>query len=246
MNILNRKTKFFVFSDVHGNATQLKNSMANAGFDPDDPTHVAISCGDNFDRGCENKEVFKYLQGLKRVILIKGNHEDMLERTLERGTLGISEQMSGLDTTITEFFGSRSIDEYGVIRNDRFISDKLIEFTSSMLDFFETKNYIFVHGWIPVSTKSDVKGRLWETASCRSWQRARLMGWPQMYSLGLTVNGKTIVCGHRSASYGIRFCKEDNRKSQYDPYFDDGIIAIDGFTMISGQVNVVVIEDEWI
>ena len=54
---------------------------------------------------------------------------------------------------------------------------------------------------------------------------------------------KTIVCGHRFARYGYLF--DSARSSECDDNFrGNRVIAIDGATVNSKQVNVLVIDDE--
>ena len=80
--------KYFVFADVHGFYSILKNELDNAGFDVNNEDHMLISIGDNFDRGPENYEMFLFLKEMKeknKIILIKGNHEDLFMDMLRKG-----------------------------------------------------------------------------------------------------------------------------------------------------------------
>ena len=80
--------KYFVFSDIHGFYSILKEELDKKGFDVNDENHMLISIGDNFDRGKENYHMFKFLKEMKqknKIILIKGNHEDLFMDMLKRG-----------------------------------------------------------------------------------------------------------------------------------------------------------------
>lgn len=59
---------------------------------------------------------------------------------------------------------------------------------------------------------------------------------------------KTVVCGHRTASYGHcmyeRKGSEFGEDADFSPYYADDIIAIDACTAVSGKMNCIVIEDE--
>ena len=57
--------KYFVFADVLGFYSILKNELDNAGFDVNNEDHMLISIGDNFDRGPENYEMFLFLKEMK-------------------------------------------------------------------------------------------------------------------------------------------------------------------------------------
>ena len=74
----------FAVSDIHGHYTALMNALGVAGFDENNENHIFVSCGDLFDRGRENAEVYDFVKKLQRKILIKGNHEDGLVRILKR------------------------------------------------------------------------------------------------------------------------------------------------------------------
>ena len=129
----------------------------------------------------------------------------------------------------------------------------------NMVNYFETKNYIFVHSWIPVINKDDLpahytKGRNfefdpdWRNASQSEWDAA-MWGNPfDMAERGLLPD-KTIVFGHWHCSTG--WAKAEGRSefgddAKFDPYYSDGYIGIDACTAYSGQSNVLVIEDEFL
>ena len=69
--------KYFVVSDIHSFAKELKQALRSAGFDKRNKNHTLIVCGDVFDRGSETMKVYKFLSSIpkKRCILIRGNHE---------------------------------------------------------------------------------------------------------------------------------------------------------------------------
>ena len=76
--------KFFVFSDCHGYANELKDALNHAGFDPNNQEHWLIGVGDYLDRGRKPQEVIDFLMGLDRVKLVKGNHNLLLTECISR------------------------------------------------------------------------------------------------------------------------------------------------------------------
>ena len=67
-----------------------------------------------------------------------------------------------------------------------------------------------------------------------------------MYNAPSRIPDKTIVCGHRTTTYGWRF--DPARKPEDSSiFFGDGVIALDALTVRSGRVNVLVLEEavEW-
>lgn len=241
---MSKKTKMFAVSDIHGHATLLKLALDKAGFEPDNPDHLFIGCGDYFDKGVENRQVLRYLEGLPRKVLVRGNHEDMLARILREGYIDYYDVYNGTDITATQFFGKRNTDEYGVIDIKNSVYRRINGFLEQTVDFFETQGYIFIHGWLPTTGTSEPRIYTpdWRKAPKKTWEYARFSEWQEMYARGLTVEGKQIVCGHRPTLYGRMFDKT-RAKNDCGIFYGDGMIALDGCTVQSGVINVLVIED---
>ena len=236
------KKKLFVVTDVHGHYTMLMQKLREAGFDKDNEEHLLISLGDHFDRGGESPEVLRFFRSLKRKVLIRGNHEDLLELVLSRGYLGDTDFKNGTDKTIRSLYGKDAIDHRGVLDVDGSF-DGVRSFMNGMADYFESKNYIFTHGWIPfhVEEQSFVLDPCWRTGTLGDWKRARFVGWEEAYPAALP--SKTLVCGHHPCAYGAGFdpCR---RWGDYSPFYGKNLIALDASTANTGQMNVLVLEDE--
>ena len=73
--------KMFVVSDVHGFYDEMKLALDDAGFDRNNPDHFFISLGDLLDRGPQAAKCLEFVMGLnpERRVLIRGNHEDLME-----------------------------------------------------------------------------------------------------------------------------------------------------------------------
>ena len=238
--------KIFAFSDIHGHYTGLIHALEKAGFDSTNTDHMLICCGDCFDRGSENRAVLDYLANLPRKILIKGNHEDILERVIDRRCLDSTDVYNGTDMTVKEFFGEDSVDKYGRIDLSESACDVelLKNFIGSMYDFFETEHHIFTHAWLPI-IENDGHPILHpdkEHAENNLWQEARYTEWFTAYSHGLTVDEKTIVCGHR-ASYNAYRIDDSRSPEDYTMYCAHGIVALDSATIRTKNINVYVTDD---
>ena len=75
--------KYYVVADVHGFCSILKDALNEKGFFNDEEPHKLIVCGDLFDRGGEAIEIQNFILELlekDEVILIKGNHEELLKQ----------------------------------------------------------------------------------------------------------------------------------------------------------------------
>lgn len=234
--------KYFVVSDVHGFYKEMCEALDAAGYDPTNPSHWLISCGDNFDRGPENFKVMWYFLRQPRCILVRGNHEDLLDYACTEG-ISMRDYPNGTVDTIEELGASAT-------RLDWTMNDKMDltfkrtrGFFDRMINFYETKNYVFVHGWIPsLKLYPD-----WRKAPTSAWEKAR---WENPFKAAKNngnKTGKILVHGHwtNSEYWAI---KENRSKYEDDAKFDivyhDNCIGLDACTALTHKVNVLVIEDE--
>lgn len=190
--------------------------------------------------------------------------EDMVDRNnysshdVSNGTIrtlaGL--QLSEMDENIVRILFHEAIMNY-----DR----RWDELRSSMLPYYEIGKYIFVHGWIPVKTKDTpeaynyfghcVANSLydpnWRNSNEFTFQEARWLNGMEFANAGIIEPNKTIVCGHWHCSYGNArkkypgkseiFYKEkefdSSEQDLFEPYYGNGIIAIDACTALSKKCN---------
>ena len=233
--------KLFAVSDVHGHYSEMMAALRAAEFDPTNNEHIFISCGDLFDRGSENREVYEFVSALPRKILIKGNHEDILSAVLERGWLTDTDVDNGTGVTVRQLLGADSVDADWCI-DTAACSEKIAElrrFTASMLNFYEFGDYVFTHGWLPVvfSGRYPSVDPNWRDVSPDEWVEARLQEWQQFYDVGAVLDGKVIVCGHRPSRMGGTF-DPSREPDDSSIFYGNGMIVLDAGTVRSGRVNV--------
>ena len=229
--------KLFVVSDVHGHYTILRNALDRSGFDKENENHVLLCCGDYFDRGNENVEVLNFFEGLERKILLRGNHEDMLLKLLTTGKIHPHQFINGTRQTLDNFFGDYSIDSSELrvdFGGNTDAIQKLRRFIETTVDYYETKDYVFVHGWLP---KPDLKN-----ATAEDWIKARCDSWLRNYNGERPLADKTLICGHVPT-----FCAEHlniTPATEGDTaFYGNGLIALDAGTADSGKINVLVLEE---
>ena len=242
--------KFFVVSDIHSFYTPLKKALDDSGFDSNNKDHWLVVCGDAFDRGDESFEVLRLLMGLERKVLVRGNHDELLEECCKRRFPLWHDFNNGTKKTIDEIGGSGE----GIPFDEccKITLDETAAYRGLLKNYFETKNYIFVHSWIP-TTSQNKYDRNWRRATDRRWKKAM---WPNPFYLaqdGLNKTGKTIVFGHWHCSLGHSLdahgeIGEFEPRAIWEPYKNEqqGIIGIDRCTAHTGKVNVLVLEDEFL
>lgn len=252
--------KFFVTSDIHSFYTPLKKALDEAGFNPNDENHYLVVCGDVFDRGNESKEVLRFLMGLERKILIKGNHDILLEELCMRELPYSYDSHNGTKRTVLDLGGTGSFDE-----RCRTTWNKTAAYRNLLVNYFETQNYIFVHSWIPTNVEYDSSASKpwyqvgkkftwmedWRNANDVEWEEAMWDNPFVRYFEGLNQTGKTIVFGHWHCSAGYVLdsnseVSEFGADACWEPWYNHGVIAIDRCTAHTGEVNVLVLEDEFL
>ena len=135
--------KIFAIGDIHGCLGKLTQLIQNINADPQNDTIVFI--GDYIDRGSTGREVVDYVIRLKaeykNVICLLGNHEYMFLRYLD----GLDEELylsNGGKATL--FAYAISLLDTPQERRDK-VPPQHLEFFKSLLPFYETQNYLFVH-----------------------------------------------------------------------------------------------------
>ena len=237
----------FAVSDVHGHYTELIAALEQAGFDRDCEEHIFVSCGDLFDRGRENGQVYAFVKSLPRKVLIRGNHEDFLGDILERGSILDMDVGNGTDVTVEQLLGESVPDAWGNLDREACAAEirELTAFLDSMVHYYEAGEYIFTHGWLPTVFEERYP-RVdpdWKNASASDWRWAHQSEWQQYYGAGAVLVGRTIVCGHRPAYMGYYF--DPARANDCNEiFFGQGMIALDAHTVRSGRVNVLAVSLE--
>lgn len=254
------KKKLFVVSDIHSFYEPIIEALDNAGFDKNNEQHYLIVCGDAFDRGPNSVEVLQFLMSLDRKILVKGNHDILFTDLCNRGFPQYYDLSNGTVTTIETLGGGVNDNSFKDCCDIAFARTQ--SFRDSLVNYFETEKYIFVHSWIPTDRKSalnpsDKWNKIishkylenWRQASNAEWDEA-MWGNPfELAKLGLNQTGKTIVFGHWHCS--AAWAEEEERSefgpdAEWSPYYGKGIIGIDRCTAHTGEVNVLVLEDNFI
>lgn len=259
--------KYFIFSDVHGYYSMLKEELLKYGYDENNEEHMLISLGDNFDRGPENFKMYEFLKEMKekkKIILVKGNHEDLFLDMLYKGYATHIDERNGTYKTLIEFiskyFDGDSYDMFYYNAKDVYYKlrdEGILDFFYDMKDYYETKKYIFTHAFIPIDENEFKYKKDWRDSTKDEFKSSRWKNGIQMsIDFGFNEPGKKIVIGHYHTSYGhVRkdfpnksvFAQRDlefSNDANFGIYEDDFIIAIDACTNFSIKMNILVVEDE--
>ena len=234
--------RYFIISDIHGYYSVLKEELDKQGFDKYKDT--LISLGDNFDRGDENWEMYRFLSTLPNVILIRGNHEDCLVDMIQRGyPEGHDEHNKTINTAI-EIMKHYDLTNYYDIQ--ALMNTEFYRWLTSDIwkDYIEFDNLILTHSTIPNTNFPTFKDSRWANPIINR------------------VNNKILICGHWFAYLAKKeynkdvdrddeialYCginlPEHKLKYFYEPYIDKDLIMIDACTPLTKKCNVLVYDDK--
>lgn len=228
----------FAISDVHGFYQPLIDALDEAGFDRNNPDHWLIGCGDYVDRGRQPGQVLHFLSELPRKVLVRGNHEDLLVKCCLRTQPTHNDYSNGTAQTIIDIGGGHN----GFDADCKITLDAVSPIFDSMVDYFETENYVFTHSAIP-------EAKDWRNAPHTDWEDAR---WPnpfKMATMGILPAPKTLVFGHwhtSAARHLFHNRPEYGKDADFSIYYSKRFIGIDGCTALTGKCNVLVVEDEFL
>lgn len=239
--------KYFVCADIHGYYNEWIKALDEKGFDINDNNHKVIICGDLFDRGHQPKEIINFILSHKdKFILIRGNHEDLMQDMIDRNKNNAEDLSNGTADTIVDLYPEWMISEFDLKKIAK--ETKLQEILDSCIDYYETENYIFVHGWIPIIENCYLYDSKWRNAKPERWKEARWQNPVEMLRYEIFEPNKTIVCGHWHCSalwhekYPDKY-EEFGPKENFEPFITKNIIAIDACTAYTHKINVIVIEE---
>lgn len=237
--------KYFVSSDIHGYFDEWQKALKEKGFEENNPEHKIIVCGDLFDRGRQPKQIIDFVLSHKdKFILIRGNHEDLMQDMIDRNKNTYGDLCNGTAQTIVDLCPKWQVSEFDLKK----IAKKtgLQEVLDMCVDYYETSKYIFVHGWIPIIEYCYLYDESWRNASKQRWQKARWISPVEMYRYGIYEPNKTIVCGHWHCSALWHEQNPDKydefgKRANFNPFITKNMIALDACTAYSHKVNVVVL-----
>lgn len=239
--------KYFVSSDIHGFYDEWMKTLKDKGFDINNPNHKIIICGDALDRGRQPKQIIDFILSNKdKVIIVRGNHEDLMEEMILRNNSTSMDLSNGTAYTIVDLYPEWQISEFDLSKIAR--ETRLQEMLDFCVDYFETEHYIFVHGWIPIIENCYLYDENWRTARKERWQKARWTNPVEMYKYEIYEPNKIIVCGHWHCSalwrelYPEQY-EDFGEKANFEPFIAERMIALDACTAYSKKVNVVVLDD---
>ncbi|MGW8416700.1 metallophosphoesterase [Brevibacillus sp. NPDC055896] len=221
-----------VVSDIHGYYDEFRNLLSSVQYNPlSDQLYLL---GDYMDRGAKGREVLQYVHILSKhanTKVIGGNHDDMFLAWLDNKDYELSpytNEKNGGTETILSFcpFFQPGVNDGEARKWILLHYTEEINFLRDLPDFIEDELHIFVHAGIDPSFTD------WKETGKKDfrWIRNKFYDVPNPHR-------KTIVFGHTSCS--VLRENEEN----FDVWFSERKIGIDGGAKFGGQLNALVIDD---
>lgn len=214
--------KTYIIGDIHGNIKALNELLEK--IDLSEVGSKIIFLGDYIDRGADSFAVVKKVQnlqseyGLDRIIALKGNHEDMLLKSLE----------NGIHSYATQLFlsngGQKTLLSYEKANAD-IMAD--YDWFKNLPLYYEGKTFIAVHGGLRGGVELSE-----QTTQDLLWIRE------DFHELPEGTFDKTVIFGHTITGY----LEEGNEHTPV--LLENGCIGIDTGAVFTNVLTAVVIENE--
>lgn len=190
--------RLIAIGDIHGEFDLLIELMDKIQFDSKEDTLVFL--GDYIDRGKQSKQVVEYVSSLRslypnRVILLKGNHEDLATSLIENKNLSTEQERKRQESyDIWAFNGGwNTVESYF---GEYLCKEKLIPFIDTLQLSYETDDFIFVHGGIPEGktlenvTEYDL---MWDRTMSYDGRKTLVVGHTPVKDVVISADGKMIL-----------------------------------------------------
>lgn len=192
--------KYYIVTDIANHPGELRNVLEKEGFEKDNPEHVVVSLGNAISK---NREDIEFLTGLKanRAFLVLGNVEANISSLCEKGYLEANEKET-VETlcSIYDIDSNSKTAKLEVI--SLFSEDELFKKYFELAEyFFETLNFVFIHGWIPCKAIDTAMGNIylkkenwrnsekWEFRESTTYDGKKICE-----DFGIKERNRTIVC----------------------------------------------------
>ena len=148
--------RLVVVADIHGNIDKFRKALKEVSLKK---TDILVLLGDVIDRGNNSKDVLDTIlllkeNGFDNIIIIRGNHEQMLLDAFENENEEYTWIKNGGDKTLLSFR----------VNFCNQIPLKYIKLIKSSKFYYENGDYIFVHAGLNLDVESpleDIKSLLW-------------------------------------------------------------------------------------
>ncbi len=183
----------YVVSDIHGHLDKLWELERKINLKDHDTLYIL---GDVVDRGPEPINLLKYCMSRENIVLLMGNHEDMMLNFLLETEGMDRKNLSNSDLYSTDYFGNWEYNGGDItytqfLRESKETQKEIIDYLKSLPIELTVKTkhdtYYLVHGMY-------VDEDIYESMTEESKRKQKIWGRIRRYSVG--PEGKTVIVGH--------------------------------------------------
>lgn len=199
----------YVIGDIHGRSQLLDQLIENVPWDV--ARDKIIFLGDLIDRGADSpgvvKRVMEMVSGNPNIVVLRGNHEQMLLDCLDYGDLQwLIPENGGLATLSAYGFELEQLKDVSDIK----IPDEHVDFIRSLPFYHEDEQAIYVHaGLIPGEQPSETD--------------TDVLLWTRDLDFFKDYDGKLCFFGHTPTA----FLPREGRNRRWGIYIHNGCVGID-------------------
>lgn len=218
-----KKEKVFVVGDIHGQAKMLEKILKHW----NEKEEQLVLLGDLADRGPYSKEAIERAYDLVenyQAIVLKGNHEDLLEKYLKNPEEHhLHYYMNGGEATLRSLLGDQ-LELKAPWKNAGKVQKNypwLIPFIESLPYYYEWEDYLFVHAGVDLALEN------WKDSTKRDFIWIR-----EGFFDRENTTDKQIVFGHTVTA------NLHGNLSNFEIWQSgDGLIGIDGGAVYDGKLH---------
>lgn len=164
------KTRYLIFSDVHGEYDVLQAALRKRHYDPTAKNQRLVDLGDNFDRGSQSRERLEWITDRRlanKLISIRGNHEvrwnqlinnpNNLDKNIdvENGALETLNSWTSNKYHLTNKDDAATIQDVIKVALPTEIKQRFSYYWRNSHWYADNKTYICTHAWLPFNWKDD-------------------------------------------------------------------------------------------
>lgn len=218
-----KKEKVFVVGDIHGEKKMMEEILNYW----DEEEERLVFLGDLADRGSHSKDTIELTYNLvcqKEAIVVKGNHDDMLEKYLKDPLEHHHHYyINGGEKTLRSLLGNK-LSKRNHLKNAKKVKKNypwLLPFLKSLRYFYEWEDFLFVHAGVDLTLDD------WKNSTKRDFIWIREGFFDQK-----NTTNKMIIFGHTVTS------RLHGDRTNFDIWKSgDGLIGIDGGAVYGGKLH---------
>ncbi|MBH0330300.1 MULTISPECIES: metallophosphoesterase family protein [Brevibacillus] len=211
--------RLLAISDIHGELEKLESLIEQVQYDPQNDQLILL--GDYIDRGPESKGVVEKVKQLhaEGAIVLMGNHDHMMVKSFEQDPVFIERWFrNGAQKTLASYGHTAADTESGAPETLEITAsvNEHLEFLAGLDSYYETDDYIFVHGGVHPETpvaETDPYLLMWIRDEFHKGYQGE----------------KTVIFGHTPTNY---------LHGKHDVFYGENkIIGIDGGAVYGGRLH---------